>query len=228
MVARTYLIEQIQDLEKDLVAMGTQVEVSLTLAIDALTQAKPGVIDDVFRQDDKVNALRHQIEKTTVMLMATQQPMAVDLRRLISILTMSADLERMGDQAKNIAKAIPFIQRQARLPLLHELKKMAQFSTSMLQDSLIAYQDNDLDLARQVAEIDDEVDRLFASIYTQMMAQIKQRRDGGDIQVGFEFLRVAQSLERFADLATNLAERVIYKVTSKFTEINVDQAPQAR
>lgn len=227
MTGHSYLSKQINELQQELMKMGGQVEAILTLAFEALTNTDSTLTQQVFSQDAEINAIRHRIEQKTVTLMATQQPTAVDLRNLISILTMSIDLERMGDQAKNIAKAVSFLSNEQKLPLMGNLKKMADLGIGMLQDSLIAYQNDDIDLAKQIAEKDDALDQLFASTHVQIIARLDRGKDTHDAQIGYEVLRVAQTLERFGDLVTNLAERVIYKVTSKFTEINLDSATGA-
>jgi phosphate transport system protein len=181
-----------------------------------LDELDPDLARQVFDADTEVNEMRSKLEEECFTLIATQQPAAGDLRAIIAVMNMIVDLERMGDQAKGIAKVIPYLTKdpKARLP---ELKKLGDMVKTMLHQGMTAYANNDVDLARQVVEQDDEADKLYAQISTQIMQQMAQTEDTAKVEANYKVLRAAREMERFGDLATHIGERVIYKVTGQFS-----------
>jgi phosphate transport system protein len=169
-----------------------------------------------------VNATRIAIEEKCFALIVTQQPAAGDLRAIVAVMNMIVDLERMGDQAKGIAKVIPHIMEYGSSAQPPELWKMGEMVGAMLRDSLTAYAQGNIDLARLVVGRDDEVDRYYAQIFTRTMEQMATIQSPDKIEANYEILRTARELERYGDLATNVAERVIYLVTGSVHEMNVE------
>lgn len=223
MIIRTRFERKLEELQADILKMGILVEAELKLALKALKALDVDMANQVNIADTEVNALRFSIEEKCSSLIVTQQPTARDLRAIIAAMNMIIDLERMGDQAKGIAKVIPRVAENIDWPQPAELKEMGDLVVTMLRQSMTAYQHDDADLARLVADKDDEVDELYSHIFTQIMVQMAKTGQTDKIQANYEMLRVARELERFGDLATNIAERVIYRITGQLKEMNVDQ-----
>jgi phosphate transport system protein len=213
--------QKLHELRDDILKMGSMVEDELSLALKALDTLDVNLTYQIFEADKAVNQTRFQIEEQCFELIVTQQPTARDLRAIVAVMNMIVDLERMGDQAKGIAKVIPHLLEEARQKP-PELKQMGQLGGQMLHTSMTAYAQNDIILAQMVAEQENQVDALYAQVFTQTMAAMAETKKQKKIEACYELLRAARELERFGDLATNVAERVIYIVTGKLQEVNVD------
>lgn len=214
---------QLSELREDVLKMGSMVEEELRMAMDALDRLDTSLAKEVFAFDNTINATRFNIEEKCFALIVTQQPAARDLRFVITVMNMIVDLERMGDQAKGIAKVIPHMVRSADIPRPTELGEMGRLVAKMLNQTMTAYAHDNIDLAQAVATQDDEVDALYNKVFTQIMSHMARVDSEMKVEASYEVLRAARELERFGDLATNIAERVIYMVTGKLQEINVDQ-----
>lgn len=218
--------KKLKELQDDILKMGSMVEEELDLALLALKKLDIDLADQVFEADAAVNAERFTIEEKCFELIVTQQPAARDLRAIVAVMNMIVDLERMGDQAKGIAKVIPHIVANTSGPLPTDLGQMGKMVGAMLKDSMTAYVDGNIELAQNVANRDDEVDRLYAQVFTEIMERMAGTKKQKKIEGNYEILRAARELERFGDLATNVAERVIYIVTGRLNEVNIDQDDQ--
>ncbi|NJN82668.1 MAG: phosphate signaling complex protein PhoU [Caldilineaceae bacterium] len=212
----------LSELRDDILLMGSRVEQELRLALVALEKLDTDMAHEVFEADKLVNRERFAIEEKCFMLIATQQPAARDLRAIITATNMIVDLERMGDQAKGIAKVIPHLLKYPSQERPPELKEMGVQVATMLKQAMLAYANNSIDVARMVAAQDDEVDELYGKVFTQVMAQMAEFQNPDRVEAAYELLRAARELERFGDLATNIAERTIYLITGSMDEINVD------
>ncbi len=219
--------QQLEELRTDVLKMGSMVEQELQVAMDALEKLDTARAREVFSLDNEVNLIRFEIEEKCFGLIVTQQPAARDLRSIVTVMNMIVDLERMGDQAKGIAKVIPHMVQSPDIPRPAELSQMGIKVGRMLNQTMTAYAHDNIDLASAVARQDDEVDALYARIFGQIMAHMADAKTPDKIEATYEALRAARELERFGDLATNLAERVIYMVTGRFQEINVDRSEAA-
>lgn len=215
--------KKLAELQDDILAMGGMVEEELKVAMTALEKLDTDLAGQVYNMDQAVNAKRFAIEEKCTQLIVTQQPAAGDLRSIIAVLNMIVDLERMGDQTKGLAKIIPHMTQRPHKPQPAELKQMGDIVGHMLHDTMRAYAQDDVDLAQQVADRDDEVDRIYAQIFTKIMGDLTEIGDPDQVKTSYEVLRAARDLERFGDLATNIAERVIYRVTGHLHEINIDE-----
>ncbi len=215
--------QQLSELRDQVVQMGGMVEEELVVALEALAALDLEQARQVHVLDAAVNARRYEIEEQCFALIVTQQPAARDLRFIVTVMNMIVDLERMGDQAKGIAKVVPHMVQSPDLPQPPELAQMGQLARRMLNGALAAYAGDNVELARLVAAQDDEVDHLYARVFGSIMHHMAGVETSDRIEASYEALRAARELERFADLATNLAERVIYMVTGKIDEINVDR-----
>lgn len=215
---------KLRELQDDILKMGSMVEEELSLALQALDKLDPGLSRQVVVADTAVNNLRFTIEEQCFTLIVTQQPTARDLRAIVAVMNMIVDLERMGDQTKGIAKVIPHLGQHPVQSIPPELKQMGNMVNTMLREVMTAYAHNNLELAQFVANQDDEVDRLFASVFHQVMEQMAQTESATKVEAEYEVLRIARELERFGDLATNIAERVIYRVTGSLHETSDEGA----
>ena len=212
----------LQQLSDDILGMTGKVEEQLSLALAAYERLDPSLASLVNDLDRQVNKTRFDIEERCLELIAMQQPAARDLRLIIAVLNMIVDIERMGDQAKGIAKVIPHLIKQPLVERPPELKQMGEMVSRMLNQVLLAYARANVDLARLIAHQDDEVDTLYAQVFGKIMVQMAHTNSPERIEATYELLRVARELERFGDLATNIAERIVYLVTGTLEEINVD------
>ncbi|GAB4422609.1 MAG: phosphate signaling complex protein PhoU [Anaerolineae bacterium] len=222
MVMRERFERKLNELQTDVLKMGDMVGDELVLALKALETLDIDVAKQVHLADKEVNKTRFELEDQCTALIVTQQPAARDLRSIIAVMNMIVDLERMGDQAKGIAKVIPHMIKHPEGPRPGELKQMGNIVGGMLKQAMTAYAHNNVDLARSVAKQDDEVDRLYAIVFTKIMESMADAKEPNRVEASYEVLRTARELERFGDLATNIAERVIYMVTGHLDEINTE------
>ncbi len=206
----------ITKVRNEIFEMGNLVFEALKFALRALENLDIDLAERVKAEDKIINDLRTKIEEECFTIIATQQPAASDLRTVTAIMHMGVDLERMGDQAKGIAKVIPFLvpDPEVRVP---ELKTLGAIVGDMLVDAMKAYAEDDVDLAYKIIETDEEADKIYATIFTQIMSQMVDAQDTAAAEASYKVLRAARELERFGDLTTNIAEQVIFKVTGHFS-----------
>ena len=200
-------------LQEELLLLGGLVEKSIVDAIEALKTRDIELSHKVVSQDDIIDQKTNQIEEKAIDLIATQQPIAIDLRTLMSVIHISVELERMGDYAEGIGKIGIMMGNDPPVKPLVDIPKMAAKSSDMLKRSLDALVKRDPALARKVCEDDDEVDNLYDVIYKDLIALMID--DPTTIQRATYLMWVAHDLERIADRATNIAERVIFLVTGQ-------------
>ena len=222
MPLRHYFDEQLNELRDHILLMGSRVRVELDLALDALATLDLEKAQAVFAADQVVNEMRFQVEEQCFTLIVTQQPAARDMRSIVAAMSVIVDLERMGDQAKGIAKVVPHLRKNLTQERPPELKEMGDVVGQMLDDALLAYARNDVELARNVAESDDRVDALYSQVFNKALQQMAVSGTAERAESAYEILRVARELERFGDLVTNVGERIIYLETGTLEEINVD------
>ncbi len=210
---RHHFEEDLQTLKNRLLTMGALVEDRVRQAVVALIERRTELAERVIAGDHEINDLQIEIDDRCLKLLALQQPIASDLRLITAAMKINADLERIGDQAVNIAQNALEILRQAPLRPLLDIPRMAEAAEAMTRDSLDAFVRKDAPLARAVLARDDEVDGLkdqvFRVLLTYMMA------DPGTIERALGLILVSRNLERIADHATNIAEDVIFLVEAK-------------
>lgn len=170
--------------------------------------------------DSAINERRYAIEGEALTLIATQQPMAGDLRVLAAILEIAGELERMGDYAKGIARINLMIGPQPLIKPLLDLPAMAQRVSELLRQALQAFARRDAEAARALARRDDEIDDLYRQVYRELVVRILE--DRSIIEQANQLLWAAHNLERAADRVGNLCERVVYTVTGEFVELGTD------
>ena len=206
-------------LQSDLLILGSMAEKSIAKALDALRRRDLEASRQVILEDDVIDMKRFQLEDQCLELIATQQPMAGDLRSIISILHISVELERVGDYAEGISKISLMMGDEPPMKPLIDIPRMSEMALDMLRRSLDALVHRDTVAAMGVCHDDDDVDALYNQVYQELVFFMIQ--DPKTIQRATYLLWVAHDLERVADRATNIAERVIFLVTGKMTEINV-------
>ena len=212
-------------LQDDLVAMGGMVEKTIAAALDALARRDLERSRQVIREDDLIDRKRYEIEERCVDLIAMQQPIAKDLRTIISILHIAGELERMGDYAEGIARISISMGEEPPLKPLIDIPRMGEKAASMLRRSLEAFVNHDIVAATVVGNDDDDVDALYDQVYRELLTYMDA--DPRTIQRAIYLLWVAHDLERIADRATNIAERVIYLVTGRLADVNVPRLLRA-
>jgi len=206
-------------LQEDLLRMGGLVQAALRQSIEALGARSVTLADEVISGDNATDALHLELEERCLQLMATQQPMAKDLRMIAAVWAMSIDLERMGDHAEDIARITRRIAEQPLLKPLLDIPRMAGLVGEMLSEGLDAFVARDAARAERMAAKDDGVDHLYAQVFRELLTYMLE--DPRNTQRATHLLMVAQALERMGDHATNIAERVIYMVTGTLKELNV-------
>ena len=211
----------LKTLQDDLISLGSMVEKAITKSLIGLKNRDLPLSRQVVEEDDYIDQQRYQLEEQCIDLIATQQPIAIDLRTLMAVLHIATELERMGDYAEGIAKISIIMGDEPPLKPLIDIPKMAEKATTMLQRSLDALVNRDEAAALEVCNADDEVDDLYELIYRELLTYMID--DPSTIQRATYLLWVAHDLERIADRATNIAERVIFLVTGRLTEINVSK-----
>ena len=213
MEQRHHFEDDLRTLKNRLLSMGALVEERARQAVQALMERRPELAEEVIAGDQEVNDLQIEIDDRCLKLLALQQPMASDLRLITAAMKINADLERIGDQAVNIAENAAQLLAHPPLKPWLDLPRMAEIAQQMTRDALDAFVRRDPALARNVLERDDEVDQLkdqnFRVLLTYMMA------DPGTIERALALILVARNLERIADHATNIAEDVIFLVEAK-------------
>jgi len=208
---------EIQHLKDEIILMGSMVEQSLLDSVDALKKRDVEASREIVQRDNVVNEKRFHLENEVMIIIATQQPMARDLRVLASILEVISELERMGDYAKGIGVINVRMGSEALLKPLVDIPRMAEIGVSMLHRALAAFVNEDVETARVLPQEDDLVDNLYNQIYRELMTYIMA--DPKNIERANWLLWVAHNLERFADRVTNICERTIFIVTGELTEI---------
>ena len=200
-------------LEQEVGALAQVVEKSIQRAVDALKTRDLEASRQVVRDDDYIDRKRFEIEDLCTNLIATQQPMARDLRVIIALLHITVELERMGDYAEGIGKISLAMGEAPPLKPLIDIPRMADKATEMLRDSIDSLLNRDVEKAKMVWRTDDDVDALYDQVYRELLLFMIQ--DPDTIQRATYLLWVSHDLERIADRATNIAERVIFLVTGK-------------
>ena len=204
------LHRELEKLKKRILSLGAMVEERVRKAIKALELRDANLAEEIVKSDYEIDELEVEVEEECLKLLALHQPVAVDLRFLIAVIKINNDLERIADEAVNIAQRVEIIAKQERLDIPLDYSLMAEKSESMLKKSLDALVNMDEDLALNVCALDDEVDNIKNQAYDLVKQAIREHPN----RVGYLInqLLVSRHLERIADHATNIAEEVIYMI----------------
>jgi phosphate transport system protein len=212
-------INDLENLRGAVVAMSSMVDKAISRSIESLIRQDVRMAEEVVTADRVVNKQRWATEEDALRIIATQAPMAGDLRNIAAAIHIVTDLERMGDHAAGIAKIVIDTANEPLLKPLVDIPRMAEVARAMLNDAITAYIEADSDAARRIAMQDDEVDALYEQIYRELLTYMLA--DPSTINRATRLLWVGHNLERIADRVTNICERVVFAETGELTEINV-------
>ena len=216
---REQFLAELERLQDGFLEMGVMVDRQIERATQALVERDGSLADAVIRGDEEVNRKRFDLDNQALRILAQQAPMASDLRVVVSVLSMVIDLERMGDHAKGIGPIVPMIVAEPRVKPLVDIPEMSLQARAMLNNALDAFVERDVEAAYRVGDADDGVDQLQDRVYRDLVdIMIK---DPSTVEPSTHLLWVAHNLERIADRATNIAERVVFTVTGELTEMDV-------
>ena len=220
-MTRTAFDQQLSQVQEDMLVMAGMVETAIERGIEALKTRDVALARQIIEGDVAINRKRYETEDKCLELIATQQPLASDLRTIVSVLHIIVDLERMGDHAEGIAKLVLLLSDEPPLKPYIDIPRMAEIGTGMLMDSLEAFRHRDTALARAICDRDDEVDALYEQVYRELLTFMID--DPRSIQRATWLLWVAHNLERIADRVTNICERVVFLVEGHIQELNVSK-----
>lgn len=215
----------LQHLQDEVLVLGSMVEKALLEAVESLKRRDRETARKLVAGDRVINEKRFAIESETLTLIATQQPMASDLRTLAAVLEIATELERMGDYAKGIAKINLLMGEEPLLKPLIDIPQMADKATDMLRRALDAFIRRDVDAARAIPLEDDQVDALYNQVYRELLTFIMA--DPRTLNQATYLLWAAHNLERAADRVTNICERVVFTVTGKMQEMDVEDGHES-
>jgi phosphate transport system protein len=213
------LDEQLETLNNELIKMGSLIERAIDLAVDALIKQDIEAAGKAIAFDNEIDQKEQEIEALCLRILLQQHPVARDLRQISAVLKMITDMERIGDQAADIAEIVRFLGSEASLGELVHIPKMAKATTKMVKESIDAYVEKDLELARAVIDYDDVVDGYFNTVKEDLIELIKSNTK--ESEHATDLLMIAKYFERIGDHATNIAEWVIFSITGH-KELNED------
>lgn len=226
MSGRESFEHELRQLQDEMLVLASMVDQAIGASIEALRHLDAVGAQRIIRADREINAKRFAIEEMAITAIATQQPMARDLRTILAVLHIAVELERMGDYAAGIARIVLMHGDQDLLKPLIDVPRMAELARAMLRRSLDAFVTRDAGLASQVATHDDAVDALYDQVYRELLTYMLQ--DSRTIDRATWLLWVAHNLERIADRVTNICERVIFLVTGQLEELEFARGEPTR
>jgi phosphate transport system protein len=221
MEMRPVFHKRLQEIQDDILAMGSMVSKALLRSVDALKNRDIEAARQIIADDHQVNGKRFEIEENCIELIATQQPMASDLRIIIAILNITIEIERIGDYAVGIARIVIMIGDEPPLKPLIDIPRMAEQTVVMLRRSLDAFINRDAEAARKISAEDDLIDNLYDQIFRELLVFMAE--DPKTITRATRLMWTAHNLERAADRVTNICERVVFIVTGKMEEIGASK-----
>jgi phosphate transport system protein len=211
--------QELKDLRNSVVAMASMVDKAINIGVVALVQRDVSVAQQVVADDRAINEQRWRTEEQALLVIATQAPMAKDLRMIAAVIHIVTDLERMADHAAGIAKIALQTADQPPLKPLVDIPRMSEIARTMLHDAITAFIEDDQASARAIVARDDEVDALYEQIYRELLTFMLA--DPTTIDQATHLLWVAHNLERIADRVTNICERVVFAATGQLEELAV-------
>jgi phosphate transport system protein len=220
MATRKFYAEELNRLRHDILTMATMVEENLGKALSALKTRSPKLAKEVRDNDALVDALQLKIEDDVAILIATQQPVARDLREMVTMFKLTSSIERVGDHAKHLARAARRLTKRGDSPFRAQehLEKMAEIGKVMIHVAISAYMDQDAQAARKAAAIDNKIDAEHKELTDNILKVMKKKPDL--VKSAHQILQTSNQLERLGDHITNICEAVIYMVEGKHEELN--------
>jgi phosphate transport system protein len=217
MEIRTTFHRRLREIQDEILSMGSMVQKGTNRSVAALKNRDLAAAREIIEEDNQINRKRFEIEEKCIQLIATQQPMASDLRIIVAILNIITELERIGDYAVGISRIVIMIGDEPPLKPLVDIPRMAEKTSDMLTRSLEAFINRDAESARKIVAEDDEVDNLYDQIFRELLTFMAE--DPKTITRATRLIWVAHNLERSADRVTNICERVVFIVTGDMEEI---------
>ena len=218
MEMRAAFHKNLREIQDEILTMGSMAGKAIMRSVDALKNRDMPAAKQIIADDQKVDTKRFEIEEKCIELIATQQPMAGDLRIIIAILNITIEIERIADYAEGIAKIVLMIGDEPTLKPLIDIPRMAEQTVSMLRRSLDAFINRDAEAAKKIAAEDDIVDNLYDQVFRELLTFMAE--DPKTITRATRLIWVAHNLERAADRTTNICERVGFIVTGRMEEIH--------
>ena len=219
---KRHLQKELSSLKKRILSLGAMAEERVRMAIKAFETKDGDLARRVIESDREIDEAEVEVEEECLKIIALHQPVAVDLRFVNIVNKINTDLERVGDEAVNIAERVENISKRLPVSFTFDFTAMAEKAAAMLKDSLDAFVNQDVDLAYQVCLDDDDVDRMNHTIYDEVKDAIKKQPDR--VAYLLNLLLIGRHLERIADHATNIAEEVIYMIEGKIFRHRKDEA----
>jgi phosphate transport system protein len=216
MMMERHFDKELDGLKTSLIKMGSLAEEAVRLSIKALIENDPALAHKVIQEEERINSLEIEIDNAIVDILALQQPVAIDLRLILAAQKINNDLERIGDHAVNIAESVITIQSCDDRKQLIFIPKMAELAEQMLRDALDSFVHNDPQLGMSVLEHDDTIDELNRNVFHRSVENMKNNQR--TIEMGMHLTRISRNIERIADLATNIAEEVIFIAQAKIVK----------
>jgi phosphate transport system protein len=216
---RGFLQSELEEISDAVIQMGDMVEQAILLAVDALADQDVELAQQIIDDDEKINQLRFAIEDMCMTVLATQQPAARDLRTVVTALNIITELERMGDYAKGIGQIVINTGGEDIFLSLQKTPRMAKVACEMLHAALEAFVQRDLETARRIFDMDDEVDHMYRDIFESAIKAMIGREHS--VRKGMNLLFAAHNLERIGDRVTNISERIIFMQTGVMREQNL-------
>lgn len=220
-MARDTLDSQVGELKGQVLELGSEAGRTIEEGVEALKTRDRALAQAIIEHDGDINRKRYEIEERCYELIATQQPMASDMRYIISVLLIAIELERIADHAKNLAEIVIYMGNEPLLKPLVDIPRMAETCQTMLAQALEAFSHNDAEMGRAVCDRDDEIDHLYQQVFRELMTYVVD--DPRTVQRAMRLLFAAHNLERIGDRVTNIGERTIYAATGRLEELNVEK-----
>ncbi|MFY9813502.1 MAG: phosphate signaling complex protein PhoU [Dehalococcoidales bacterium] len=222
MEIRSAFHKKLREIQDDILIMGSMVSKATLLAIEALQKRDLELAKQIIADDKKINRKRFDIEEKCIQLIATQQPMASDLRTIVAVLNIITELERIGDYAEGNAKITIMIGNEPPLKPLIDIPRMADKTADMLNRALTAFINHDADAAIKISAEDDFIDNLYDQVFRELLTFMAE--DPKTITRATRLIWVTHNLERSADRVTNICERIVFMVTGKMEENNTSSS----
>ena len=213
--------KKLKETRDEILSMGGLVEKAIARAVDALKKRDLTLAHQIMADDAKINEKRFNIENRCIEIIAGEHPQEADLRTIVAILNIVTELERIGDYAEGIAKIVIMIGDEPPLKPLVDIPRMAEITIEMIHESVAAFMDGDAKKAAQVVSMDNAVDNLYDQVFRELLTFMMA--DPKTVNRATRFIWIAHNLERAADRATNICERVVYMVTGKMAEIGASK-----
>jgi phosphate transport system protein len=223
---RETFFHSLEGLKAQLLDLGNRANRTIADGVTALKTRDRVLAQALIQGDAELNRMRYDIEENCYRMIATQQPMASDLREIISILLVAIELERIADHSKNLGEIVIFMGDEPLLKPLIDIPRMADLCQEMLTQALEAFARNDAELARLICKRDDEIDNLYKQVFRELLTYVME--DARTVTRALNLLFAAHNLERIGDRITNIGERVIYAATGRLEELNVEPTSRGK